>query len=66
MMINTGWIPGYLQQTGRQLARHGGGSGGGGSDPDPDDDNDGCFWGCLLIVGGIVLFLLPICLVLMF
>ena len=46
MMINTGWIPGYLQTTGRMLYeanKRNGGHGGGGMPPqDPkknDDDN---------------------------
>lgn len=40
-MINTGWIPGYLQTTGRMLhdsSRRGGGCGGPRKDDDDDDE----------------------------
>ena len=42
-MINTGWIPGYLQTTGRMLhesGKRGGGYGGGPKKDDDDDDED--------------------------
>lgn len=40
-MINTGWIPGYLQTTGRMLhesGKRGGGCGGPRKDDDDDDE----------------------------
>ena len=42
-MINTGWVPGYLQTTGRMLhesGKRGCGCGGGPKKDDDDDDED--------------------------
>ena len=39
-MINTGWIPGYLQTTGRMLHESGKRGGGYGGGPKKDDDDD--------------------------